>query len=172
MGNDLTSQANPPASAPDPDAAETPDSVAEGWSQLTMVANYAKTTLDTMAHFNTSRNACGKDAYGAVQSSELWNKMVQNINAAVQSPPRSEAYCAPANQELDANGYYKKTMDGTVEAKLADGSKRQLFEQRGSDICTTIQDPTLSATLLRNLNELVLLADKEDCPNGWGSALE
>ncbi len=162
---------NYPSSGFDPDENATPDSLAEGWSQLIMIANYAKTTLDSMAHFNTSRNACGKDAYGAIQSSELWNQMVEYINAAIQAQPRSEAYCTPNSQELDANGYYKKSMDGNVEIKLADGSKRQLFETRGSDICTLIQDPALAKGLLSVLNQLVLIADKEDCPHGWGSAL-
>jgi hypothetical protein len=172
MDNNLNSEANSPPSINDPDASGTPDAVAEDWSQLTMLANYAKTTLDTMAHFNTSRNACGKDAYGAIQSSGLWNQLVVSINEAVQSNSRSEESCSPFNQETDANGYYKKTMDGTVEVKLANGSKRLLFALRGSDICTTIQDPGLSKNLLSALNDLVLIADKEDCPNGWGSALE
>ncbi len=160
-----------PPPAQEPVQHEIPEPIAEGWTQLTLIANYAKTTLDTVAHFNTSRNACGKDAYGAVQSVELWSQMVQAINIAIQTPPRAEEDCTPVNPELDSNGYYKKSMDGTVEIKLIDGTKRQLFAQRGSDMCTTLQDPVASKNLLGVLNALVLIADQEDCPNGWGSAL-
>ncbi len=168
-GNNLTSLAPPPSVS---EPTDPPDTAAEGWSQVILLANYAKTTLGTMAHFNTSRNACGKDAYGAIQSSEFWNEMVQNINDSIISPLRTEALCFPNPQELDANGYYKKSMDGTVEIKLADGSKHPIYETRGTDVCTFIQDLAIAKSLLNHLNRLVILADKEDCPNGWGSTLE
>lgn len=157
---------------PSTEVHEVPDPIAQGWLQVVMIANSAKTTLDTMAHFNTNRNACGKDAYGAIQSNDLWHQLVEWVNESVKRAPRSEERCTPLSQELDANGYYKKSMDGTVEVKLTDGTKRQLFEVRGSEICTTIDTPETASHLLDALNQLVLIADKEDCPNGWGSALE
>lgn len=149
-----------------------PDLAVEGWTQLIMFANSAKTTIDTMAHFNTNRNACGKDAYGVIRPSDLWNKLIKYTNLAIKNPPRTEEYCTSTHQELDSNGYYKKYMDGSVQAVVDGGTKRTLFEQKGSDICTTIDDPLVSNTLFTILNQIVLIADKEDCPNGWGSALE
>jgi hypothetical protein len=134
---------------------------ADHWSDITITANYAKTVVDVGAHFITSRNACGKDAYGAIEL-ELWNTISKNANLATSTPPRQEDLC------IDPPTDTYKYMDGTVEIKI-DDKKETLYEFKGGQICSRIQDPEINKKLIDSINQIIQLADKEDCPNGWGS---
>jgi len=138
-----------------------------GWGEIVINANYAKTTVTVGAHFATTRNACGRDAYGGIDLA-TWNALAQNANLALQSEPNtSEEYC------VDPPADALRWMDGTVDIKLpqANGTlkTRTLYEARNGLICSTIRDKTVSDALLGTINQMVLIADKEDCPNGWGS---
>ena len=132
-----------------------------GWSDLLINANYAKTTVTVAAHFSTTRNACGKEAYGPIEM-DAWNDLATHMNAAIKAGPSRNEYCVAA--PLDG-----KYMDGTVEVKV-NGATRTLYEFKDWQICSTIEDHKTSDALLALLNQLIILADKEDCPNGWGSA--
>ncbi|MCM2322760.1 MAG: hypothetical protein NDJ90_05825 [Oligoflexia bacterium] len=128
---------------------------AEGWSDLIINANFAKTRVDHIAHFTTSRNACGRDAYGALDL-PLWNKLAAAMNAALQAPALAEPRC----QTVENPG----KMDGTAEAQLTPTSKRLLFEVRGyAEVCTTIRDAAAAKSLLEAITAVVLAADREDC---------
>ncbi|NBU21076.1 hypothetical protein EBS43_06655, partial [bacterium] len=111
--------------------------------------------------------ACGRDAYGAIPL-QAWNKLAQSINQAV-STLLGEEYCMPEAQELDSQGYYKKHVDSSVEIKLDDKKTLVLFLVRDGQICTHLKDHALAETLHQGLNNQVAQADREECPNGWGS---
>jgi hypothetical protein len=175
---------------------------ADGWSDLTIIANQAKTEVSPGGHFSTSRNACGKEAYGAIDLAE-WNAIAQGANAAVAAHPLAEETCFPLPDSVTK-------MDGTAELTLfqhngatpaaapttgapngtapasvlalseassampsptpsATPTKITIFTIRGSDACTTIADPAVARALLSAIDTLVVNADKEGCPNGWGS---
>lgn len=132
-----------------------------GWTEMVIRANSAKTTVDPGAHFATNRNACGKDAYGAIDL-EDWNALAKYTNLAIEGESRPEDHCV--DPPAEANKY----MDGTVEVKTPSGIK-VLFEVKDWQICTRIKDAQVSDTLLKTIEKIILQADKEDCPNGWGS---
>jgi cell division septation protein DedD len=61
---------------------------AQGWQMIDMIADQAETKLDSLGHFDTSRNACGHEAYGILDLS-LWNNIVDESNQAMSSAPLS-----------------------------------------------------------------------------------
>lgn len=134
---------------------------ATGWSVMIIHANYAKTTIDSGAHLTTDRNACGKDAYAAIALDE-WNNFSKNVNLAIQKPPVQDEYCVSPPTDT------YKYMDGSVKI-TTDHGERLLYETVDYQICSTISDHKLSDTLLALINQLILDADKTNCPNGWGS---
>jgi hypothetical protein len=80
---------------------------AQGWLTIDMTANSAETKLDSLGHFDTSRNACGREAYGNLDV-DLWNQISDQTNKAFLSPSVSaENNCFP---RPDGN-----KMDGTVD---------------------------------------------------------
>ncbi|MCM2276648.1 MAG: hypothetical protein NDJ89_01060 [Oligoflexia bacterium] len=141
---------SPPSGSPDVNGAL----YAVGWDTVIINANYAKTTVDHVAHFLTTRNACGRDAYGAIELG-VWNQFTESLNAAMLEAPLEEPRCRTVET-------YSK-MDGTAEA-LLEGRKRLLFEVRGhSEVCTTIRDRATEEKLFSAITAIVLAADKEDC---------
>jgi hypothetical protein len=197
---------------------------AEGWSEIVIIANYARTTVTPAAHFATSRNGCGKEEYGAI-GLEDWNALAKTINSAVLADLLTEETCFPMPDDI-------AKMDGTVELILASSTpiraslvqpepapstmpttipapppsptpttsplptplptpphfpipspvpfpsptpsptvpKRALFSTRGyKEICTVIRDRALALALLKEIDKIVITADKANCPNGWGS---
>jgi hypothetical protein len=127
-----------------------------------MVANQAKTDVDSSAHFDTSRNACGREADGAL-AAQLWNQLANDVNLILLVPPLPDR--TPNCMDIpDGN-----RMDGTVDV-YNDKVKREVFFYRAGDsqVCSTIQNTQLAMDMLNALTQLVTLADKEDCPNGWG----
>ncbi len=134
---------------------------ASKWTSVTLLANSAKTIIDSLGHFSTNRNACGKDAYGSI-ALEVWNPLAKNLNLAIEKDPPYNDYCIPIPETNN------KYMDGTVEIKMEQGN-RKLYELRDNQICSTIADPQVSDILFGIINKLIIIADKEDCPNGWGS---
>ncbi len=132
---------------------------ADGWEEVIINANQAKTKIGVGAHFGTNRNACGRDAYGSIQL-EDWNMFAKYMNAAMKGQFSSEETC------LDSPD--TRFMDGITEVKTGE-QKKVIYEYKGGMICTTIADPEVSKNLLKVINSLVIQADKEDCPNGWGS---
>lgn len=160
-----------PSPTPTPGIQETglpavsPDVVyAKDWSELVIQANFAKTTLTPGAHFLTTRNACGREVYGTVDL-ETWNGVAKYSNLAIQDPPSQTDYCVKA--PMDSN---EKYMDGIVEIQLAH-EKRTLLELKNDEICSTIADHKVADELLKYINKVIMAADKEECPNGWGSAV-
>jgi cell division septation protein DedD len=61
---------------------------AQGWQMIDMIADQAETKLDSLGHFDTSRNACGHEAYG-ILSLDLWNNIVTESNLALSVPALS-----------------------------------------------------------------------------------
>ncbi len=164
-GGDMNDSA--PVSDVDPSASPSPSptatsnvAYANGWSAITIHANFAKTHVDITGHFDTDRNACGKDAAGLLGLDD-WNKFAKDVNTALESPPLAQEYCIP---QPDTGKY----MDGTTEVVLTRG-KRLLYEVKNGEICSTVGGPALSSELLNLINKIINLADKANCPNGWGS---
>lgn len=138
---------------------------ADGWTKLEIFANYARTSLDNAAHFNTDRNACYLPAFGAMKLDE-WNAVTGDLNAFVQSTRLTEPKCTDLTPEQSRNNGFK--FDGTADLVLTDGSKVMLFEYRNWSVCSHIADPKLHARLLDRVNSVVMAADKEDCPRPRG----
>ena len=168
--NDSSSSAPPPPADPNTNndnAAITPPPVqaefvdAKNWDSLNLLANFAKTQIDTAAHFVTTRNACGKDAMGSVTIS-TWNIIATDVNAAIVLEPLKDEnlFCIPFPDSMK--------MDGTLDVALTGGKKREIYSNRGGQICSTISNPQLSNELLNAINQVVVAADREDCPNGFG----
>lgn len=135
---------------------------ATGWAAMVITANLAKTEVGVGAHFTTTRNACGKDAYGAL-SLEDWNNFATQANIAVQGLSQDPDYCVPLPEDdyLTRGGL-------SVDIKLPHET-RTLYEVRGDQICSSIQNHQASDALLKAISNVISAADKEDCPNGWGS---
>ncbi|MEO5969492.1 MAG: hypothetical protein ABIQ95_06160 [Bdellovibrionia bacterium] len=162
--------ANIPAPPTEPthlDPEPVPVAQAIGWTEVLIVANSAKTRVGTGAHFTTSRNACGKEAYGGI-GLEAWNKLANALNKAIEKEPLREEYCV-STPDPTPEGKMPPYMDGTVEVKTATGTVRNIFQLRGDQICGTIPDARASDDLLSAVSKIIAEADKEDCPNGWGS---
>ena len=136
---------------------------ASGWSEIDITANMAKTKVTVGAHFGTSRNACGKDAYGAIELA-TWNSLAKNANLAIQNEPRALDYCVP----IPDDNIYLNRGGLSVEVKTPTGN-RALYDIKNGEICSTVQDDATSQALLDAINQVIEAADKEDCPNGWGS---
>jgi hypothetical protein len=135
----------------------------DGWEEITINANWAKTLVNTTAHFTTSRNACGKDAYGAFDL-ETWNNLSKDLNAMLKMPRLQEDFCVDPPETPDY-----KFMDGSVELKPDNSNVKQtVFEYKDGRICSRIKDPKLSNKLLNLIQKVIIMADKEDCTNGWG----
>lgn len=131
-----------------------------GWNDIVIQANWAKTTVDGLGHYVTTRNACGRDASGAMDLS-AWSKFVIPINNALRQEPLTAQRCVPLSER-------PVKMDGVAEI-ATDQGKRILIDVRNSEMCTTISDQSLAVEVLQALDLVVNLADKEECPNGWGS---
>lgn len=131
---------------------------ADGWVEVAMHANYAKTQVDTAGHFETSHNGCRKEAWGALDL-KTWNALAAATNKAIRKPAlrQEEQYCLGRPE-------FWPYMDGNVELVMEDGSKRPLFENRGGEICSLIADASVATTLLDSLHRVVWAADSEDCP--------
>jgi hypothetical protein len=141
-------QANTPTLPPQPQTL-----FAEGWQNLIINANSAKTDVDAIAHFKTSRNACGRGADGVLELPE-WNSVAQHLNSAVSLGPSQNPYCVPIP---DTFPY----MDNSVEVVL-NREKRTLYEVRDGQICSTISDHNVSDALLGDIQKIILFADKQD----------
>ncbi len=157
-GNDAAS--SPPSSNGTTSGANV---YAKGWSEVILHANYAKTLLDFTGHFSTDRNACGQDANGAIELAS-WNPLAGTLNDAIkakQNPSDDQKIC-PTQQD-------NAKMDGDMEIVLDDGTHLKIFENFGpGQVCTRIADADLAQRLYDEINELVVMADKTDCANGWG----
>ncbi|OFZ19691.1 MAG: hypothetical protein A2X94_16685 [Bdellovibrionales bacterium GWB1_55_8] len=157
------------ASAPEPEvppSTETRARYAEGWQEIEMIANFAKTKVGVAGHFVTGRNACGKEAYGALELAK-WNALVESTNLAIKDEPLAEEYCIKLPEGVPGERY--RVMDGIAEIKLDNGSKRTLFDTKGNETCTKIPNREAANQLITLLHAVVVAADIEDCPNGWGS---
>jgi hypothetical protein len=132
---------------------------ANGWSQITILGNWAKTTVSIAAHFKTGRNACGKEAYGPIEF-EDWNGLAQYANITITQPLGEKENCFPAPDEKRYSGGLQvdiKTDNGVIS----------LFEMRDYDICTNIVNPTVYQPLFQYIDRIIVAADKEDCLRGW-----
>jgi cell division septation protein DedD len=192
---------------------------AQGWQTIDMIADQAETKLDSLGHFDTSRNACGHEAYGILDLT-LWNNIASESNQVLAAPALSEDHMNCFDSP-DGN-----RMDGTVDFILVSPApahdlepdthsspaphptstptatptatptsrptstptstpsthpspspspspsiapKRSIYEVRGGQVCTTIQDTQLAKDLLKNISTFVDLANKQDCANGYGN---
>lgn len=156
---ELQSEIAQPVAIPSSQPNESAMATATGWSELKLQANFAKTTLDAMGHFETTRNACGKDAFGVLEL-EPWNRLVGTLNQVATETLLTEPRCAPTEN-------YSK-MDGVAELVTPEG-KRTIVDASGWQLCTYIRDPAFAQKVFEILEYVVLSADKEECPNGWGS---
>lgn len=143
----------------------------DGWREVVIhgidVQGYkAKVTVSVMAHYLTTRNACNREAYGAL-SLEDWNQFADAINSVTQGPPPGKKRCISVPSPM------VDTIDETMDIVLSDeGAKRlnkpksiRLFEFDAEEwgICTTIPDPALSDRLLALAKRVMLVAHTEDC---------
>lgn len=134
---------------------------AQGWSGVLITANFAKTTISPAAHLITTRNACGKDADDVLDLA-TWNDFATNINQALSAPRLSEAKCYIGDS--------LSKFDGSAEILVDNQNNIPLLETRTTgEICSTLPDAKVVNSLLSLINQLVLQADRANCPNGWGS---
>lgn len=167
-----TTQLTPtvPAEAPaHPDPGPTL-ALSSGWSEVTIKANSAKTRISSGAHLATTRNACGHPAYGGLDL-DSWNKIANSLNTILQKEPLRNEYCVSIP---DSWPYLVDSSNDSVEVKMAEGTTRTILRLRedreeGVQICSTAQDKKASDELLSATTKIIQIADKEDCPNGWGS---
>src|SRR5690242_4977350 len=82
--NDQAPPANPPAPEPDLNPVSPNVVYADGWNEIVIVANSAKTRVGVGAHLTTNRNKCGRDAYSSIELAE-WNDIAKNTNAAMKT---------------------------------------------------------------------------------------
>jgi len=133
------------------------------WNEVDITANSAITQVGIGAHFSTSRNACGREAYGPLKL-EVWNNFATQLNAALKAGPRIVDFCVAIP---DDDIYFQRT-GLTVDVKTDHGVK-PLYELRDGQICSKIKSATISNALLKAIRDVIIAADKEECPNGWGS---
>jgi hypothetical protein len=158
---DLISTAQPSEPLPEITPQVPPLTYAQGWDEMIILANSAKTRVSPAAHFATTRNACGREAYGAIDS-QTWNPLATGSNAAVVASHLQEGLCFAIPD-------VPRPLDGSVQLKLKDGKLLTLFELRGNEICGPLADATLANSLLSAIHRVIQVADQEDCPHGWGS---
>ncbi len=144
--------------------------LSSGWSEVTIKANSAKTRISSGAHLSTTRNACGHPAYGGLDL-DNWNKMANSLNTVLQKEPQRNEYCVSIPESWP---YLVDSSNDSVDVKMAEGTTRTILRLRedreeGVQICSTAQDKKASDDLLLAVTKIIHLADKEDCPNGWGS---
>ncbi len=137
----------------------------EGWTQVLIQANSANTTLDNAGHFYTSRNACGAEAAG-VYAVVDWNPYIRLINQVVATPALAQPLCG--DYEWNTLKFAYNGNGSTAVINTAQGP-RTLYEIRNYQLCTTVSDVKLDKALFQQIEGSVNRADKEDCPNGWGS---
>jgi len=140
---------------------------AYGWESATIRANSARTKVTIAAHFETDRNACGKDAYGPLDL-QTWNDFAQSMNQAIvslftQPQTAPTEYCTPSPQD-----YSEKFIDESLSVKTIQGDLF-LFENKEGELCTRIADKAIADQLTKATIKIIVAADREDCPNGWGS---
>ncbi len=141
-----------------------------GWEDVVLVANSAKSTFDVTGHFSTSRNACGYEAYGKVEL-EFWNQFAEMLNRAAKAEfvPEAQEYCVAWPDPPGMDGTVAFTLlTPTSDPNAPVRTQRELYYPKSGEICTLIADHRLSDQLLTHLNQFVQIADKKDCPNGWG----
>jgi hypothetical protein len=136
---------------------------AQGWDDIKLVANYAKTTFDSTGHIITSRNACGKDG-ATVLDLATWNKIAQVVNDSLTAEPGAE-YCMPIPDRQWPDRF---KFDGTATVTTSSGPRIVLEAKRG-EVCTNVADHAKAADLMLTIDKIVDYADKAQCPNGWGS---
>lgn len=128
----------------------------KGWKGITIVANYAKTTVDFLGHFTTTRNACGLEEYGSLEIT-FWNEFATKMNQLVTAEWGTLAQCYEPPHTTRAS------MDGTVEVQLGTETK-MAFEAKGYyEACSLLKDSVFAKDLLLLFNQIVLIADKEGC---------
>ncbi|MFZ9595592.1 MAG: hypothetical protein ACO3A2_05885 [Bdellovibrionia bacterium] len=154
-----TAQPSEPLPAVTPSS--PPLTYASGWDEMVILANSAKTRVSPAAHFATSRNACGREAYGAI-ALNTWNPLALGANAAATASHLQEGLCFPVPET-------PRYLDGSVQLKLKDGKTMTLFELRGAEICGILSNSQTASQLLTAIHQVIELADQEDCPHGWGS---
>lgn len=131
-----------------------------GWEEIVVNSPFAKVTIDSVGHFATDRNGCWVAEMGAIPLDD-WNILTQGANFLAKNQLLAEAVCTPAPESPQGltRGYY-----GTAEIKIA-AEKKMFFELKGQDICTKISDPTVAASTLKAINNVLLIAAKEGCPS-------
>ncbi len=133
---------------------------AENWTELTIEANQAKTVVDAFGHYNTDKNRCFNRG-GGVYSVATWNQVSRLLNQVSASQPIAPARCAAS--PLNSRFFNK----GIATLSILPQVKRQIFELKNAEICTTIADPNVSTALMDLIEQTIRLAnnaDDSDCP--------
>lgn len=131
---------------------------ARDWVVATLNSNFAEIKLDLLGHFETSRNACGREA-GGVLKPDLWNRLAQAMNDALQLP-KGESKCLEINDHL---------VD-LLKVRMESGQEIELLRANGyNEICSDYQGADTLRRLTQALTEASKVTDKEDCVSGWGS---
>lgn len=130
----------------------------KGWVKLTMHANAALTHIDNTGHWDTNQNYCMQEASSALDMPS-WNDFANLVNQALQTPEASHETCLDEFLcPIGRFGYNDK-----IVASLDDGTRRTLFEEKDTQMCTNIGDIQTARKLLKMLNQIAISADKQDC---------
>jgi hypothetical protein len=132
--------------------------VASGWNELKSKSWGTTVTISKMGHFDSSWTPCLKSASGALENRD-WQVIATHVNAILLTPPLSDdkKYCIPFTPE-------KWGFDDNLEVLQANG-KRTLLDYRGGEVCTTIASRQQAQELLGAINNVMIQAAHEDCPN-------
>ncbi|MGZ3697100.1 MAG: hypothetical protein ACXWPM_03205 [Bdellovibrionota bacterium] len=136
---------------------------ADGWDSLVINANLAKTVIDGHAHWSSNHNCAQRPVFGAYAPA-TWNKIAKNMNSAVKGGVAPTPYCVEAPNTT--RSLYGGTADVMIYGTTAGSptTKRTIFEYKDGKVCSTIVDHAVADDLYSVINDLILMADKEDCP--------
>jgi hypothetical protein len=141
--------------------AESPELVkVNGWTGIEMDANSAKTNITQTGHYLTDHNICTHKAEG-VYDVPTWNKLVTVLNQVATMTPMPTPRCVDS---ATGSKFYNK---GYASLVVSPTVKRPIFEYKNVQVCSTIPDAAVAATLMELIDKTLVLADRaeiRDCP--------
>lgn len=151
-----------PSKAPAPPHAEPASAIVypDGWDQIIIARQYDNEKIYGNAHWWIDRTDCGDEQYEPFDS-DPWNQLASSLNVAIKPKPLSPDSAFVCSTVPDEYDLY----NGTVTAQMSDGSTRTLYKIVNFQSCTSISDAGAAADALRQINALVVMANKYNCTN-------
>ena len=134
---------------------------AQGWNQILIQANGAKTQVTRSAHYSTDRNLCQLPGMGAFDLA-LWNRLASFMNKTASQPISTTPLCK------EPEGTYRFGTPGLAEIEIQPNEKRTLLELKEGKLCSNFLQPEKIQEALELIEQIIALADLADassCPN-------